>query len=182
MKNGRQGFTLIEILLAFLLFVVVLSSVLQGKGGSEQMVRQNMKRDAAIRLLQSKMTELEMKMQAMVDKNGIESSESEENGSFDAPYDTYSWKMSFKKFGLELGPSALEKFLIDLGMEKDEAIAQIEAQKLLITNLNKNILENLGELYLEVNWDYLGPQRLYLLTHIMPKKPKVTLTTTAESD
>jgi Tfp pilus assembly protein PilE len=179
--QSNRGFTLIEILLAFLLFVVIYSVFAQTKGGSEQNVRQNSRRDTALRLLQTKMAEVEMKIQNQVDRNGVETSFTEDSGKFEDPYSLYSWKSVFQKASVEFGSEALMKFLTSLGMDKDEALAQVEQQKLLITNLNKNVIANFGELRVEVSWDYLGVQKLYLVTHVIPKKPKISLTTTAEN-
>ena len=141
-----------------------------------------MRRDIAIRLLQSKMTDLEMKLQTTIDKNGVEPSYVEEAGKFDEPYQDYSWAMKFHAPTIKFTAKLLTKFLVDLGMDKDEALAQIEQQKLLITNLNKNVETNFGELEIEVNWEYIGKQKLTLLNHLIPKNPKVSLTTTTDSE
>jgi type II secretory pathway pseudopilin PulG len=183
MKTGKTaGFTLIEVLLAFLLFVTIYGVFAQSKGGSEQNVRQNMKRDIAIRLLQAKMTEIEMKLQKEIDKNGVETSYAKDAGKFEDPYSEFNWSMKFQAPTIKFSADVLTKFLTDMGMDKDEAMAQIDQQKLLITNLNKNILANFGELIVEVTWDYIGTQKQSLLTHLIPKQPKVTLTTTAETE
>jgi len=179
---NTAGFTLIEVLLAFLLFVTIFSVFAQTKGGSEQSVRQNLRRDVAVRLLQTKMTETEIKIQNIIDKNGVPTSYNEESGTFEDPYIDYQWTYKFSQPSIKFTAETLIKFLTNMGMDKDEAMAQVESQKLVMTNLNKNIEANFGELLVEVKWDYLGQQKMSLLTHLVPKKAKVTLTTTAESD
>ncbi len=181
-QSKKSGFTLIEVMLAFILFIIIATVFAISKSDSERNVRQNMRRDIAIRLLQSKMTDLEMKLQTTIDKNGVEPSYLEEAGKFDEPYQDYSWTMKFHAPTIKFTAKLLTKFLVELGMDKDEALAQIEQQKLLITNLNKNVEANFGELELEVNWEYIGKQKLTLLNHLIPKNPKVSLTTTTDSE
>jgi type II secretory pathway pseudopilin PulG len=180
--STRSGFTLIEVLLAFILFIVIATVFAISKSDSERNVRQNMRRDIAIRLLQTKMSELEMKLQNLVDKDGIETSYTEEKGTFEEPNVDYTWSMKFHAPTIKFTAKTLTKFLTDLGMDKDDAAVQIEQQKLLITNLNKNVVANFGELEVEVSWEYIGKQKLSLLSHIIPKAPKIDLTTTAENE
>ena len=180
MKHSR-GFTLVEILIAMLIFALSIFAITQSRTTSLRNTVESQRMFEAVQLAEAKMNELQMKYQTQVDKKGLEANFGKENGKFDEPFDRYSWEVELKETSLKFTRSLMEKFLTDLGVEKDEADAQAESQRLVLANLNKMIKENFGELHFAVTWkEYNKSYSVPLVTHIVPAKPKIELTTVGE--
>jgi Tfp pilus assembly protein PilV len=180
-RNSRAGFTIIEVMAATILFALSIFAIVQSQSGSRRAVSQSERLFSGIMLAQSKMAEQMLKVQAEVDKNGVEASYKEDQGTFEAPHTDFKWKMSFKESEFKLGPEEMSKYMQTMGVEEEEAERQVETQRLMLTNLAKMIKENYGELRVVVEWDHYGSlQTLPLVTHIAPKKPKIQFTTVAE--
>jgi len=181
LRNSKAGFTLVEVLAATLLFVLAIFAIVDSQNSSQRSLAQSERMFYATLLAQSKMTEMELKFQKLLDANGLESSFGKENGSFDAPWDQFKWTAQFKESSVSLSPAVMEKYMISMGIEPEEARVQMEEQALVLTNVNKLIKENYGELTVNVSWEYFGNiYSIPLLTHLIPKKPKIELTTTVE--
>jgi Tfp pilus assembly protein PilV len=180
-RNSRSGFTILEVMAATILFALSIFAIVQSQSGSRRAVAQSERLFKGIMLAQGKMSELVLKIQADVDKGGVTQSFKEESGAFPDPYTDYKWKMSFKESTVKFGAAEMTKFMTSMGMDEEAAARQIEQQRLMLTNLDKIVKENFGELTLTVEWDHYGAkQALPLVTHITPKKPKIQFTTVAE--
>lgn len=179
--SKRSGFTLIEILSASLLFALTVTAIIGTQKSSVDRVLLSEQRFYAAVLVEKQMNEMEMKFQDLIDKNGVEQSFTEETGTFEEPYAEYSWRAVLKESSVELSPSVMQEYMVSMGMDPYEAAQQMEEQALVLTNVNKVIKENYAELYVEVNWK-IGPDtyRMPLVTHLIPAKPKIELTTTVE--
>ncbi len=177
-KNNKSGFTLLEVLAATTIFVMAIFAIVESQRSSQRNVAQSERMFHATLLAQKKMSEIELKYQALVNTDGVEKSFATEEGSFEAPWADFKWKMIFKESSVVLSPEVMEKYMVSMGIEEDDAKTQIEAQALVLTNVNKMIKENYGELMVEVSWDFLGsPYSIPLVTHLIPQTPKISLTT-----
>lgn len=180
--NRKSGFTILEVLAATVIFGVAVYAIVDSQRGSMRNMVQSERYFMATNLARLKMSELEIKYQRDLNVNGATASLGEDSGTFDKPYEEYSWKAVRKEGEVDLSPDALVKFMTSLGLAKEEAIAQIEQQKLVLTNMNKMIKENFLELRVEILWDHLGRKyTLPLVTHLIPQQPKIQLTTTVEN-
>lgn len=182
-RNSQSGFTLLEILVATGIFALSVLAFVQSRSISLRNVVESERLARALQLGQLKMAEVEMKYQKVLDRDGLEAALVKENGGFDAPNDAYTWKAELKAAGIDLSAEQFVKVLVELGIDKDEAEKQVDdpQQALLMTNLNKAIKENYGELSVVIEWDQLGRKaRLPLITHLIPEKPKIQLQMTAE--
>ncbi len=182
LRRPDSGFTLLEVLIAIALFGVAVVAIERGRIISLRNVVESERLAVAVQLGSAKMTEMQIKYQRLLDKDGISSAYGEETGSFEAPYAEYKWKAKFAESKLQMGGDQLVKLLQTFGIDEEEAQAQVESQKLVLTNLNKMIKENFGELQVDIEWEQFGRARSFpLVTHLTPAKPKIELTTEAEA-
>jgi prepilin-type N-terminal cleavage/methylation domain-containing protein len=180
-SSARAGFTLLEIIAALTLFSLVVFSLISAGTSSRRNTAESERVTQAVQLAQGKMTEMELKYQEIIDKNGVQSSFNEESGTFDAPYDIFSWKTEFKESPFNLTKENILPLLKQLGVEEDLAEMQFDESRLVVGNLNKAFKENIGELFVEISWTDRGSvKRMPLVTHLMPKKPKLALSLNPE--
>jgi prepilin-type N-terminal cleavage/methylation domain-containing protein len=180
--SNRSGFTLLEVLAATMIFALCVFAIIDSQRTSQRTIVQSERYFLATNLARLKVTELELKYQRELNANGASSVIKEESGGFEAPYQDFKWKMSLKEPEIDFSPEAMEKFMTGLGLDKEEASNQIEKQKLVLTNMNKIIKENFLELRVEIIWKDGGrDSSLPIVTHLMPDKPKIQLTSTVEN-
>jgi prepilin-type N-terminal cleavage/methylation domain-containing protein len=180
--SRKSGFTILEVLAATVIFGIAVYAIIDSQRGSLRNMVQSERYFLATNLARLKMSELELKYQRNLNVNGAQATKGEESGVFDKPYEAFSWKVTLKDGEIDLSPDALVKLLTDLGLEKEQALQQIDQQRLLLTNMNKIIKENFLEMKLEIMWDHLGRKySLPLVTHLIPQHPKIELTTTIDN-
>jgi hypothetical protein len=185
LKKGsrRSGFTLLEVLAASVLFIMAISSIISARNRSLRVVSESGLLAQAHALSAMKMTEMEILFQGRLDKEGVRSAWGREEGSFDAPYETFRWSAESVENPLVLKEEQLQMFLQAFGLSTEDASSQIEQSKLLLANLNKALQENMIELRVKVTWDFLGKERdILLVTHLIPKKPKISFTQNTDMD
>ncbi|MBP7843524.1 MAG: prepilin-type N-terminal cleavage/methylation domain-containing protein [Proteobacteria bacterium] len=176
-----DGFTLLEIIAALTLFSLVVFSLISAGTASRRNTAESERLTTAVQLVQSKMTEMELKYQGNIDNNGVKSSFNEESGQFESPYENFSWKVDFKETPFKLTKENMLPLLKQLGIQEDLAEVQFDESRLVVGNLNKAIEENMGELYVEVAWKERGnTKKIPLVTHLMPRKPKIELSLNPE--
>lgn len=180
--KSKSGFTILEVLAATVIFSMAVYTIVDSQRGSMRNMVQSENYFLATNLARSKLTELELKYQRTLNKDGVTSTLGEETGTFEKPYESFKWKVSVKEGEIDLTPDTLVKFMISQNLSKEDAVQLIEEQKLVLTNLNKAIKENFIEMRLDVMWDYSGrTHSIPIVTHIIPLKPKIQLTTTIEN-
>jgi Tfp pilus assembly protein PilE len=179
--KSSSGFTLIEILLALVLFAAAILGIVASRVTAMRNSVESERVFEATQLAQQKMAEMELKFQNEIDKNGVSTALGVEEGTFPEPFQDFKWKAELRESTMQMSGEDLLALLQQVGMSEEDAQVQIESQKLVLTNLNKAIRENLPELFVSVEWDQFGKtRRLPLVTHLLPKTPKIELTTVAE--
>ncbi len=177
----NSGFTLIEILMALIIFASAIFGIVQSRTSSVRNIFESERVFEATQLAQLKVSELELKYQSLIDKDGVTVSFAKDSGTFEKPYEAYKWNSELKESTLLFKQRDLFTMLMNLGLDKETAEAQLEQQKLVLTNLNKVLKENFAELMVKISWNQFGKTRsLPFVTHLIPKKPKIELTQTAE--
>jgi hypothetical protein len=180
---NKSGFTIIEILAATLIFFLVATSVVTTRTHALKSVAESTFITQAQALSELKMTEMEIKFQEAIDKTGVKGALGHEEGSFEAPYESFKWKAELKENPNIVTQEQLLKFLQAYGLSPEDSEQQFQQSKLLLTNLNKAMKENMAELVVKVTWNFQKKDRYFLLvTHLIPKKPKVTFTQNADVD
>jgi prepilin-type N-terminal cleavage/methylation domain-containing protein len=180
-RSKKSGFTLLEVLAATMIFVLAVFAVIENQKTSQHNIAQSQHYFIATTLARSKLTEMELKYQREFNTNGVNAAIAEESGGFEAPYQDYTWRVAITENTLELSAEALLSFMKSLGLDEDEAELQIEQQKLVLTNLNKMLKENFLEMKVEILWESRGRKySLPVITHLMPEKPRIELTTTVD--
>ncbi len=183
MKNSK-GFTLVEILLATVIFGLSIIALIQTGITSLRSVADSETLFKAVQLAQTKMDEIETEFQIFVDKNGVKKGlDEKKEGKFEDPYSEFSWSARLTESTLRINSKLVRKLLLSFGIEEDLVDAQVDSQKLVIGNLNKNIRENFAEIQLKIEWQQMG--RGYVLpivTHIIPGKPKIGFSPSADSE
>lgn len=173
----KNGFTVLEILAATLIFFLVISAVISTRTRALRSVAESALISQAQALAQMKMTEMEIRFQDNIDKGNIKSAFAKEEGGFEAPYESFSWTAEFKENPITVTEDQLLQFLSAYGLSSEESESQFEQSKLLLANLNKALKENMGELVVTVKWDFQKSERNFVLvTHLIPKKPKIQFT------
>ena len=181
-RSSQSGFTLIEILIATAIFALSIFAIVQSRTISLRNVVESENLRTAVMLGQMKMSEMEIKYKKELDKAGnMDSAKNSEGGAFEAPYENFKWKADFKESEVKITGEVLAGLLKKMGVDGDEAQIQAEQMRLVLTNLNKTLKDNFGELTVTISWDAFGrTQKMPLVTHISPSKPKILLTATAE--
>jgi len=175
------GFTLIEVLLATAIFAGAVFGVVQARISSLRAMLESERLATVVQLAQSKMTDAQIKYQNLLNKDGLPSAYGEEQGVFEIPFEDYKWKVELKESKVQIGNAQIVNFLSSMGVEKEDAEAQLEQQKLVLTNLNKLFKNNFAELRVTIEWTQFGRNMsMPLVTHLIPSKPKVELTTQTE--
>jgi prepilin-type N-terminal cleavage/methylation domain-containing protein len=174
--SSRSGFTLIEILISIAIFgfaiMAIVGSRTLGLRNSVESRRMFEATQVAARILSEKETEFQTK----IDKDGLSGALGTYEGSGEAPFESFKWKAELRESTLEFTSEVLSDFLIKSGMNEDLVAAEVEKQRLILGNLNKNLKTNFAELEVVVEWEEFGRKySLPIVTHLIPKKPKITL-------
>ena len=182
-KNQSSGFTILEILAATMIFFMIIGAVVSSRTRSLRSVAESGLLTQAQTLGEMKMTEMEIFFQSAIDKSDIKGALGTQEGTFEAPYETFKWKAEFKENPLLITQNQVIAFLKAYGLSNEDSENQFQQAKLLLSNLNKALKENMGELVVIVSWDFQGSQRqLPLVTHLIPRKPKITFTQSTDLD
>ncbi len=182
-SNKQSGFTILEILAATLIFFLVAASVIATRTQALRAVAESGLISQAQALAEMKMTEMELKFQEAIDKSGVKGALGHDEGGFEAPYEAFKWSAELKENPNTVSQEQLLQFLQAYGMSAEDSEQQFQQSKLLLTNLNKALKENMTELVLKVTWNFQKTERTFLLvTHLIPKKPKVTFTQNSDVD
>ncbi|MBS1984756.1 MAG: prepilin-type N-terminal cleavage/methylation domain-containing protein [Bdellovibrionales bacterium] len=177
----NAGFTLIEILAAILIFGLSIFAVTQARTTSLRNVVESQRMFEATQLAQSKMAELELKYQKQLDKDGVAATIGNDGGTFDEPNSRFSWKAEVKESTIKFTREIIAGFMKSLGADEEVADKKADELKLVLANLNKTFKNNFVELHVDIQWKEFGKNyTLPLVTHLVPAKPKIELTTTGE--
>ena len=182
-KKSQAGFTLLEVLAATMLFLMAALLLVPARNGTRAKVSDSAIMSQAQTLIEMKMTEMELKFQDAIDRNGVKAAFGKDSGTFDQPYQTFTWSAELTENPLVIAEDQLTAFLKAFGLSDEESQGQFEQSKLLLTNLNKALKENMAELSVEVKWKFAGKiKNILLVTHLIPKKPKVSFTQKTDVD
>jgi Tfp pilus assembly protein PilV len=180
---SQSGFTILEILAATIIFFMVIGAVVNTRTRSLRSVAESGLLTQAQTLAEMKMTEMEIFFQNAVDKGDVKSAFGTQEGSFESPYETFKWKAEFKENPLLITQNQILAFLKGYGLSNEDSENQLQQSKLILSNLNKALKENMGELVVTVKWKFQSAEReLPLVTHLIPKKPKITFSQNTDID
>lgn len=180
---SQSGFTILEILAATIIFFMVIGAVVNTRTRSLRSVAESGLLTQAQTLAEMKMTEMEIFFQSAIDKADVKSAFGTQEGSFESPYETFKWKAEFKENPLLITQNQIVAFLKGYGLSSEDSENQLQQSKLILSNLNKALKENMGELVVTVKWKFQGAEReLPLVTHLIPKKPKITFSQSTDLD
>lgn len=180
---SQSGFTILEILAATIIFFMVIGAVVNTRTRSLRSVAESGLLTQAQTLAEMKMTEMEIFFQSAIDKAEVKSAFGTQEGSFESPYETFKWKAEFKENPLLITQNQIVAFLKGYGLSSEDSENQLQQSKLILSNLNKALKENMGELVVTVKWKFQGAEReLPLVTHLIPKKPKITFSQSTDLD
>lgn len=183
LRNKKSGFTILEVLAAGTIFALVIMAVISTQTRATRAIAESALISQAQTLATMKMTEMEIKFQEAIDKTGVKGALGRDEGEFEAPYSTFRWTAELKENPIVVEEAQLLQYLTAFGLSPEESQTQFEQSKLLLTNLNKALKENMAELVVTVQWDFQKMERNFVLvTHLIPKKPKVQFTQSTEVD
>lgn len=182
-NTSQSGFTILEILAATIIFFMVIGAVVNTRTRSLRSVAESGLLTQAQTLAEMKMTEMEIFFQSAIDKADVKGAFGTQEGSFESPYETFKWKAEFKENPLLITQNQIIAFLKGYGLSSEDSENQLQQSKLILSNLNKALKENMGELVVTVKWKFQNADReLPLVTHLIPKKPKISFSQSTDLD
>lgn len=180
--SKKSGFTLIEVLVATMVFALAIMGLVASRTSSLRNMAESQRMFEATLLAQSKMAESVAKYQAKLNKGGLSGTIGEEKGKFEAPHEDFSWSLKAKESTMKFSAQAISELMKSLGVDSEVVEQQMQSQALLLTNLNKVLKENLMELEVVIEWQQFGrTMKLPVVTMMIPEKLKFQLTTTADT-
>jgi len=151
LNRVRSGFTLLEVMVAISILAISLSVLLTFSGNTLVKSGNAERVTIAAMLARQKMVDMELEIEKEMKKNVFPEEKSEE-GSFEEPYEDYSWEVEIKK--VELPPP--------MSAEKGSIQAVISKQ------LSKEIAKSIRELKVVIKWMDMGSEEsLDVTTHIV---------------
>ncbi len=183
-SKRNAGFTLLEILCAILIFALAIGSVISSRIRATRAIAESQFITQAQSLGEMKMTEMEIKYQDALDKGGVKAALGKDQGTFEAPYEAFSWEVEVKENPNVVSQEQLLQFMTAFGVSAEESQSQFEQSKLLLANLNKALKENMVEMVVKVSWQFPrnSTRTFPLVTHLIPKKPKIQFTQNSDVD
>jgi general secretion pathway protein I len=91
--RNRSGFTLLEVMIAITLMLIAWTSIFATQSASQTITWKSTKLNDVTMLARSKMSEIE----AEIEGKTFEEVKKEENGTFSAPWNEYTWKKEIKE-------------------------------------------------------------------------------------
>ena len=171
--KSQSGFTFIEILVAIAIFVLAVIAAVNVASGSVHAVQDSKDISMATWLLQSKMVELETKLENQGFDKGCEESA---NGTFDEPNEKYSWSSICQEIDFYLSETAAQ-LASATGEEEDSNNTQTDQiTKLVLQTASQYITNSTRELHVEIKWNQFGNERtVSATTHFARYDQKVSI-------
>jgi prepilin-type N-terminal cleavage/methylation domain-containing protein len=181
-RNSKAGFTLIEVLIASVIFALSIIALVQTGVTSLRSVSDSEKLFKAVQLAHAKSGEMVSTYQEFINKNGVpENLDEKKEGKFEAPFDSYTWSARLIPSTVVVSKSEFMSLLTRLGFDEDAAESELKKSQLLLGNLNKILKANYAELIVTVDWEQFGrKQSLPVVTHLIPKTPKIEFSPNVE--
>lgn len=160
MKKAQGGFTLLEILIAVGILSTALVVFVTAQGSAFLASERGEFLNQAVFLAREKMTEAEIKIEEDLAKNKFPD-DSENEGSFDEPFDEFRWKQTIKKVEIPM-----------LGGEEG-------GDNALVASYAKNVMDEISKAVREVKVTVLWgdkekpeeeQEQLSLTTHVVKLK------------
>lgn len=171
-----NGFTLFETLIASLLLAMIVMVITQSKSSSLYNSAESENIATAVQLLQKKTSEMEFYFQKKVNSDSVANAKEKLEGSFDAPFENFKWRAEMRETLLEIKKDDIVGLMKEAGVDANDAEVQVEQQAIALTNINKAIKENYGELEVWVEWNRFGRKKtINVLTHLIPATPKISI-------
>jgi general secretion pathway protein I len=150
-KRRAAGFTLLEVMVAVAILALSLSVLLTFQGNTMIASGRQERLTVATMLAREKMVEVELELEAGMQKGEFPDERSEEE-QFDTPFENYRWKMEIRKVELPAPVSGEEG----------------SVQDMIAKQLTKEIAKTVRELRLSVSWNELGEeQSIEVVTHLV---------------
>lgn len=165
MRN-REGFTLLEIMIAVAILAGAFLALLSGQGSAFLSSERGERLTVATNLARQKMAEMQMKVEADIAKNKFPDEE-EENGIFDDPFGDYHWHFTLKKVEIPIMEGAAEGDASGGGAADSVGVGSY------LQTVMKQISEAVREIQLTVSWgdqEKKDPPHLTVTTHVVKMK------------
>ena len=149
--RAKDGFTLLEVMVAVAILAISLSVLLTFQGNTLLVSGRQEYISIATMLARQKMVEVELDLEKGMLKGEFPDEKAEE-AEFDPPFEDYRWKMSIKKVEL---PAPM------VGEEGS-------VQDMIGKQLSQEIAKTVRELRVEISWEELGAlQSMEVVTHLI---------------
>jgi general secretion pathway protein I len=161
MLKNKQGFTLLEVMIAVTLMLIAWTSIFATQSSSQNITWKSTKLNEVTMLARSKMSEIETEIEG----KSFEEVKKEEAGTFPQPWSDYSWKkeikeVEFPNLSLQGGGGSGGGSSED-GESKSQPNAELERLTKLIT---KFLSQSIREVRLTLSWKQGANDTSFTLT------------------
>lgn len=148
---SRRGFTLLEILVAMAILSISMLALMSISGNTLVVSGRAENVTVATMLARQKMTDIEIELSKAMKKNEFPDEKSEE-GTFDEPFEDYSWAMEIRRVELPAPVTGEEGGI----------------QEMVGRQLTEEISKTIRELKLTIKWKELEEEQSFdIVTHIV---------------
>jgi len=150
--NRENGFTLVEVMFALAIMMVSFSAIILTQSGSRDALERTRRMTTVSMLAKNAMVDAEIYFQ---DKTFSEVDD-EKSGSFDSPYDQYTWERTIKEVEFPDLNSLLNS--------EDEESGVTRTQEMMLKLITQYISDSLREVTVTITWPKGKGTKNYSLT------------------
>ncbi|MBI4365930.1 MAG: type II secretion system protein [Deltaproteobacteria bacterium] len=146
---GAAGFSLLEILIAFVILAMVFTGVMTMFTGAQTETLRAELLTTATMLARQRMGEVMLDMDRRIAEGRFPEDDEHEEDAFAAPFDRFRWRVDIRKVELPLPPT----------QEENAGLMQMFMQ-----TIAKQIAEAVREIKLTISWQVRGRDRIMVVT------------------
>jgi prepilin-type N-terminal cleavage/methylation domain-containing protein len=171
--KSSKGFTLMEVLVAILIFVVSALVFIDLTRGASRATKDTREISTATWLLQNAMTELETKLETEGFDKGCDK---KKEGKFNAPYEKFTWVSYCTEIDFKISQTAAQVAAAQGEDSDSEPKKEDQVLKMILENASTYLTKSMREIHVQVNWTSGKKKRsVDATTHIARYDQPVTM-------
>ncbi len=170
----KDGFVLLEVMIALVIFAVSILALIDGVGNSERASGEAEKVQKAAMLARLKIAEIKLSLDEEVAR-GVFPDEKAESGTFKEPYEDYKWSYTIRKVEIPVVQPSSDQSQVSLGQPSSTGATPNQAGADVLGAANsmaqmvaKKISESIREMKITVSWgdNESEMQKIVITTHL----------------